>query len=325
MRKLVWNILSFLCTTHAWLHKAPIVFAPECISLKQQIAKASCGESFILATEMSSDLMIRDHLRSLLQLSLGMRFSMGVPIIQLDTTFTQPYLSRHEELKKNGHDNVVQSLNLVRAFIQGGIGKISHHKDWTSKSSDQKMDKIVDFIETFEIRQPLTIDNYYIGHTLGWLPYEKEMTRNDSISGKMYACSSHFLWLPLLHDNDLIEYLSGIENPLGIVVDETVSYTRLLEIIPKLNPLNEQGKITLLVKTRNVVPLVEMMKSYHVSWCCNVRNLHSFLRLHKENKLVLGGLYVTSLQQNLIHVLCKYWQQPLSSKHKHDDWNHFSL
>lgn len=316
-------LISFLSIANAWIHKAPIVFAPECQQLKQEISRASCGERFLLMTELSSNRTIRDNLRSLLQISIWMRYCMSVPIIQLDNTFTRCLTDCSENSKH--HDDVVQSLNLARAFLQGGIGKISHHKDWTPRSSPEHLHKIVRFIETFDIRQPLTIDNYYVGHCVGCLDYEQQMTRNDSLSKNLYGCSSHFLWVKDLTDPQYVDYLCNIQNPIGVIVDDKTCIEHLLKIIPKLNPFNEQGKLTLMVKTRDIMSLVEKVQEHNVLWCSHASNLHSFLRLHKENKLNLGGIYLNDQQYGSTSILCRQWQPRLRVDRHNEDWNHFSL
>lgn len=341
-----------------WNRKTPIVFATECENLKTQLAEISCGNRFLLMTDMSSDshmtktpMELRDNLRFLLQLSFLVQYSSGKPITQLDTTFTQ-YLSDENRLRYSSHDEVVQGLNLVRAFLQGGMGDISHYPDWILAENrlyqkrSREMEKCIRFLKTFPIRQPLTIDNYHVGHALGVLPYEKQMTRNDSISGKMYACSSHFLWVK---DADplSLEYLSSIENPLGIVVHDHTSIDQLLENIQRLNPSRQAGKITFLLEMNliqsKLPPLLDRIQKEEipVSWCCHPigsslcsihANLHHFLSIFQRRQLPVGGIFLSMKQyskQDILSILLdisNFLQASSSSTLPNNPtWNRFSL
>ncbi len=45
-----------------------------------------------------------------------------------------------------------------------------------------------------------------------------------------------------------IEYFRGIANPIGIKVDAGIEPSHLVELVKKLNPQNEAGKITLITR-----------------------------------------------------------------------------
>ena len=61
----------------------------------------------------------------------------------------------------------------------------------------------------------------YTGHEALLLNYESALTRKDQISGKYYGCSGHLLWVGERTrdlDGAHVEYLRGIENPVGIKI-----------------------------------------------------------------------------------------------------------
>lgn len=329
-----------------WTHKSPIVFAGECDRLKTQLAETCHGNRFLLMTNLSTGshnvktpTEIRDNLRFMMQASLLTSYSLSTPVIQLDTTFTQ-YLADKDYLMAGGHDDIVQALNLVRAFIQGGIGDISHYQDWVMVNNrlyDKTLfniGKSVDFINTLGLRSPIKIDNYYVGHTCGFLPYEEQMTRNDSISGRTYACSSHFLWAENLSN---LHHLCGVENPIGIVVTGDTLLEEMTSAIEKLNPHNIPGKTTLIVRMHPIhekLPkLIDRVqeKQYNVVWCCDPvgndrkTNLYHFLQIHSKKKTVAGGVFVREKSVetlNLIHSIHKTKTKP---KNRGDVWNRFSM
>ena len=342
-------LFMFLLSADCFLmnYKAPIVFASECDHLKTQLAEASFGNKFVLLTDLATDhhtakepVQVRDNLRFILQLSLLTRFYTRVPVVQLDTTYTQ-YLSDENKLRYSAHDDVVQCLNLVRGFIQGGIGNINYYEDWNVVESKNKkytqsvlfIQDCLRFMDTFSIRHPLTIDNYYVGHAANIIPYEKNLTRNDSVSNNLYACSSHFLWLETLPDPLMTNHLSQVQNPIGIVATDTISPSVICDTISLLNPQREPGKITIMVRMKwihaNLPTLIQKLGHHHhhnVVWCCdpkNHKNLYDFLQILKKYNKTMGGLWVRGRDLNTINFVSKYlYHYP---KKNPDNWNKFSL
>lgn len=333
------QIFLFLTTMASWSHKAPLVFAPECDRLQSQLGNACCGNRFLLMTNLTGN-SVRDDLRLMLQLTLPITWITGKPVIQVDTTSSQQLSNQETLCSGGGHDKVVQDLNLVRGFLQGGMGDISHYEDWTVRSDmhhQKLLDRIgdhVSFMEALEDdrREPVRIDNFYTGHQLRFLPYEEQMTRNDSMSGKVYGCSSHFLWVGQ-EDATMVDYLCGVENPIGVVVTET-QQRRVVETIRKLNPLNKHGRVTLLVSKMPVTRLERLVDcvcadGMHVVWCCGVEEdtkfLIDFLRVHQKKKTNVGGVFIHNHQHTLkvLRVLSQHWKKKPSTRTP--SWNRFSL
>ena len=332
---MIKQFLLFL-TTASWIRKAPLVFAPECDRLQSQLAKSCCGNRFLLMTNLTGN-HVRDDLRFLLQLTLPIIWITGKPVVQVDSTLCQPLFSEGA-LCGGGHDKVVQDLNLVRGFLQGGMGDISHFEDWTirfDRHYKKILDRIGDHVSFMEAlqqqpRDPIRIDNYYTGHQVGFLPYEEQMTRNDSMSGRIYGCSSHFLWVEQ-EDEKMVDYLCGVENPVGVMVAEKSSPQRVVEIIKKLNPLNQHGRLTLLVQKMPVGALERLVdcvcqEGMHVVWCCGEEDfLTDFLRVHHKKKTNVGGVFIRNHQNafKVLRVLSRHWKKkPSTSK---PSWNRFSL
>lgn len=346
--KILFFLATLLSTSHSytWSHKAPIVFANECDHLKTQLADASQGGKFVLMTNLATDahtakepVEIRDNLRFILQMSLMVRFHTGKPVVQVDSTLTQ-YLSDENKLRHSGHDDVVQSLNLVRGFVQGGIGDLCHYEDWVvveNKESKKTMSRIGDcvrFLDAFPIRpSSFHLDNYYTGHAAQVASYEREMTRNDSVTNRTYACSSHFLWIEELPDPLMVRHLSGVQNPLGIVATDDTRPELVADAIKKLNPENEKGKITIIVRMRRSIntllpALVEAVQSRgsEVLWCCDPwchSNLRNFMRVHERKNSVAGGVFIRKRDIATIQFLLKNTRVP--PPRLHSQWNRFSM
>ncbi|MDR2007630.1 MAG: 3-deoxy-7-phosphoheptulonate synthase [Alphaproteobacteria bacterium] len=80
------------------------------------------------------------------------------------------------------------------------------------------------------------------------LHYEEAMTRLCE-DNKYYNVSAHMLWLgekTRFRASAHVEYLRGIENPIGIKVSHKIEIGDLIEIIKLLNPQNKLGKIILI-------------------------------------------------------------------------------
>ncbi|WP_323086384.1 3-deoxy-7-phosphoheptulonate synthase class II [Providencia alcalifaciens] len=91
----------------------------------------------------------------------------------------------------------------------------------------------------------------HISHEALLLPYEESMTKRDSKDNKWYNCSAHMVWVGD-RTRDInqahIEYLRGIENPIGIKCGLNMTPDMLIELIHKLNPVQEHGKIILIIR-----------------------------------------------------------------------------
>ena len=103
------------------------------------------------------------------------------------------------------------TLNLLRAFAQGGYADLHKVHQWTlgslaNTATSEKYKRFADRIqETLEFMEAcgLTADTvpqireteFYTSHEALLLPYEEALTRVDSTTGQWYACSAHLLWL----------------------------------------------------------------------------------------------------------------------------------
>lgn len=139
-----------------------------------------------------------------------------------------------------------------------------------------------------------------------------------------YNTSTHFIWAgdrTRQTDHAHIEYLRGIENPIGIKVGPTTSTSDLVTLLEVINPRKEIGKVTLITRYGEsqidaLLPthIDAVRKSGHtVVWQCDpmhgntrsttvgmkTRSFHailselsSALRIHKECGSFLGGVHL---------------------------------
>jgi 3-deoxy-7-phosphoheptulonate synthase len=165
------------------------------------------------------------------------------------------------------YNQAAATLNLLRAFSRGGLADLNKVHQWNldfikdnplGKKYDELSDKIdhsMKFMEacglTSELLPQLHQTTLYTSHEALLLNYEEALTRKDSETGEYYDCSAHMLWIGD-RTRDLteahIEYFKGIQNPIGCKVGPTMGEDELVQLIKALNPENEEGRLTLIVR-----------------------------------------------------------------------------
>lgn len=112
----------------------------------------------------------------------------------------------------------------------------------------------LDVMSSVEGLQNMREPEFYSSHEALLLPYEAALTREyvnrDGRSG-WYCSSAHMLWVgerTRQLDGAHVEFLRGIDNPVGIKVGPTVEPEEVLRLLDALNPNNEEGKIMLIVR-----------------------------------------------------------------------------
>ena len=188
------------------------------------------------------------------------------------------------------------TLNLLRAFTMGGFADLDKVHIWNQKfilqsSQGKKYKKIAQSIDealTFmravginsENTPALKLTEFFTSHEALLLGYENALTRQDSLTDKWYDCSAHFLWIgdrTRQPDGAHVEFLSGIDNPIGIKVGPSITNGELIKLCNKLNPNNESGRLTLISRMgadqirKKLPPLIQEIKKNNINvlWVCD--------------------------------------------------------
>jgi 3-deoxy-7-phosphoheptulonate synthase len=284
----------------------PLVFAGEARKLKRKLARVAEGKAFLLQggdcaesfAEHSAD-NIRDFFRVFLQMSVVMTFAGGQPIVKVGRIagqFAKPRSSPTEtiggveypiyrgdiindsevtvegrrpdpERQIMAYRQSAATLNLLRAFAQGGYANLEHVHKWTlSNLKDspaferyqELSDRITEalgFMRACGINADtapqLRQTDFFTSHEALLLGFEQALTRVDSTSGDWYATSGHMLWVgdrTRQADHAHIEFCRGIKNPIGLKCGPTLKPDDLINLIDKLNPQNEPGRLTLIAR-----------------------------------------------------------------------------
>ena len=254
-----------------------------------------CAESF---AEFHPD-NIRDTFRVLLQMAVVLTFGAACPVVKVGRMAGQFAKPRSEDTETvdgvtlpcyrgdsiNGMDftadsrtpdpeRLVQSynqsaatLNLLRAFAQGGYADLHKVHQWNlgfvadSPFGDRyrdlanRLDETLDFMAacgiTSESTPQIRETDFFTSHEALLLNYEQAMTRIDSTTGDWYDTSAHLLWIgERTHDADEahVEFMRGIANPIACKAGPTTEPDELIRLLDILNPKNEPGRFTVIVR-----------------------------------------------------------------------------
>ena len=284
----------------------PLVFAGEARALKRSLAKVSEGGAFLLQggdcaesfAEHGAD-NIRDFFRVFLQMSVVLTFAAAKPVVKVGRIAGQFAKPRSSDFEKKGDISLpsyrgdiinatefdeanrvpdperqimayrqsAATLNLLRAFAQGGYANLEHVHEWMlsfveNSPQSERYKQIGDRLtETLRFMKAIGFSadehprlretEFYTSHEALLLGYEQAMTRLDSTSGDYYGTSGHMLWIgdrTRQPDHAHVEFCRGIKNPIGLKCGPSTSTEGLLELIDILNPENEAGRLTLIAR-----------------------------------------------------------------------------
>jgi len=321
----------------------PLVFAGEARALKTKLAQVCRGEAFLLQggdcaesfQEFRSN-TIRDNFRILMQMAVILTFGEKRPIVKVGRVagqFAKPRSNDFEVRGKeslpsyrgdiiNGYDfnltsrtpdpermirayvQAASTLNLIRAFAQGGYADLNHvhawNLDFVRKSSQSyryesiasRLDEALAFMRAIGLTSATTPQikevEFYTSHEALLLYYEQALTRQDSTTarhdlgyqGDWYDCSAHMLWIgerTRQPDGAHVEFLRGVKNPIGLKCGPTMTPDELMVLVDKLNPENEEGRLTLITRmgyekvNKGLAPLLRKIKAEgrNVVWSCD--------------------------------------------------------
>ncbi len=177
--------------------------------------------------------------------------------------FTLEARTPDPSLLLRGYERSALTLNFIRALVDGGFADLHHPEqwnlDWVAHSPlaaeyTRMVDAIgqgLQFMETLagvRVHQMQRVD-FYTSHECLLLDLEEAQTRQVPRREGWWNLSTHFPWLgartaKLAEAH--VEYLSGIENPIGIKLSPTMDATELVALVHRLNPADEPGRITLI-------------------------------------------------------------------------------
>jgi 3-deoxy-7-phosphoheptulonate synthase len=317
----------------------PLVFAGECDQLKERLGAVARGEAFLLQggdcaetfAESTAD-AIRDKIKTLLQMAVVLTYGARVPVVKVGRIAGQFAKPRSADTETrdgvtlpsyrgdavNGleftaaartpdptrllrvYNTSAATLNLVRAFTQGGLADLRQVHAWNQgfvrgnsahqryEAMAQDIDRALAFMHACGVdpEEFRTVD-LYASHEALLLDYERALTRVDSRTGLPYDVSGHLVWVgDRTRDLDgaHIEFAASVRNPVAVKLGPTTTPDDVLALIERLDPTGEPGRLTFISRmgagrVRDALPpLVEKVTASGavVAWVCDPMHGNTF-------------------------------------------------
>ena len=280
----------------------PLVFAGEVDNLRDRLARAASGQAFLLQGGDCAETFagatadqIRNRIKTVLQMAVVLTYGASMPIVKMGRMagqFAKPRSSDTETRGDvtlpayrgdivNGYDftegsrqadpgrllqgyhTAASTLNLIRAFTQGGFADLrevhSWNKGFAQNPANQRyermaaeIDRAIKFMEAAGADfDELKRVEFFTGHEGLLMDYERPMTRIDSRTDTPFNTSAHFLWIGERTrelDGAHVDYFSKIRNPIGVKLGPTTTPETALALIDKLDPNREPGRLTFITR-----------------------------------------------------------------------------
>jgi 3-deoxy-7-phosphoheptulonate synthase len=317
----------------------PLVFAGECDELKARIADAAAGKAFWLQGGDCAETFgsatadsIRNRIKTILQMAAVLQYQSSLPVIKVGRMAGQFAKPRSNDTEtRNGvtlpayrgdavngldfteasrtpdpqrlvkvYNTSAATLNLVRAFTQGGFADLRRVHEWNKgfikdSTFGEKYEQVANEIgRALSFMESAGVDpnefkavDFYASHEALIIEYEKALTRIDSRTELPYDVSGHFIWIgerTRQMDGAHVDFASKVRNPIGVKLGPKTTVDDALALIEKLDPNREPGRLTFITrmgasKIREILPaLVEgVTKSgAQVLWVCDPMHGNTF-------------------------------------------------
>lgn len=310
--------------THELSTVPPLVFAGEVDLLRERLARVASGQAFLLQGGDCAETFvgatadnIRNRVKTILQMAVVLTYGASLPIVKMGRMagqFAKPRSSDEEtrdgvtlpayrgdivngyeftpeartpnpERMLRGYHTAASTLNLIRAFTQGGFADLRMVHSWNRGFAEnpansryeglaKEIDRAVRFMEAAGADfDELKRVEFYASHEGLLMDYERPLTRIDSRTGLPYVTSGHFLWIGERTrdiDGAHVDFFSRVRNPVGVKVGPSTTPQALEALIEKLDPNREPGRLTFITRmgasaiSDALPPLLEATKSLEV-------------------------------------------------------------
>jgi 3-deoxy-7-phosphoheptulonate synthase len=181
-----------------------------------------------------------------------------------DLEFTEKSRTPNPQRLVKVYNTSSATLNLVRAFTQGGFADLRQVHTWNRgfaadarfsaryEEMANEIGRAIKFMESAGVDpESFKSVDFYSSHEALILEYEKALTRIDSRTENPYDVSAHFLWIgerTRQLDGAHMDFAQKIHNPIGVKLGPKSTPEDVLAIIAKLNPDNEPGRLTFITR-----------------------------------------------------------------------------
>lgn len=362
----------------------PLVTSWEVAALRDQLARAAQGHSFVLqagdCAERFNDCSSRriaNQLKILIQMSLVLVQGSKKPVVRIGRfagQYAKPRSSDFETVNGvqlpsyrgdlinrpeptpaaraadpinlvRGYERAALTLNFIRALVKGGFADLHHPEyfdlDWTHHSSQaeeyhqllRSITESLRFMENILGTSAGGSDriDFYTSHEALHLGYEQAQTRRVPHRPGWFNLSTHMPWIGIRTAQPTgahVEYMRGIENPIGLKAGPGLAVDDALRASEILNPNNEFGRLAIIHRfgaeriEAGLKPLIEAFRraGRNVLWICdpmhgNTRSTASGLKtrsfddiecelgrafdIHHAEGSILGGIHIELTGENV--------------------------
>ena len=149
--------------------------------------------------------------------------------------FTAAARVPNPERLMQAYNQSAATLNLLRAFAQGGFADLNKVHQWNQdfvrtsplgaryENLATQIDQSLNFMDACGLNAENTPQlhktSLYTSHEALLLNYEQALTRQDSLTNDWYDCSAHMLWIgdrTRQTDGAHVEFLRGVKKPLRL-------------------------------------------------------------------------------------------------------------
>ncbi|NRB36257.1 MAG: 3-deoxy-7-phosphoheptulonate synthase class II [Rhodobacteraceae bacterium] len=255
-----------------------------------------------------------------------------------DLAFTPEARIPNPDKMLQAYTQAAATLNLLRAFSTGGYADVHQVHSWTlgftesekAEAYREMANRITDTLDFMnaagvngDTSHALKTVEFYTSHESLLLEYEEALTRLDSTSGKWLAGSGHLIWIgdrTRQPDGAHVEFCRGVQNPIGLKCGPTTTPEDLKVLMEKLNPENEEGRLTLIARFgagkvgEHLPRLIQTVREEgaKVTWVCDpmhgntiksstgyktrpfdsvLREVRDFFAVHGAEGTVPGGVH----------------------------------
>ena len=321
-----WPDKDKAATVIAELHRVPpLVFAGEVDNLRASLANVAQGKAFVLQGGDCAETFagatadqIRNRVKTILQMAVVLTYGASMPIVKMGRMagqfakprssdmetrdgvtlpayrgdmvngfdFTEESRAHNPQRMLEGYHTAASTLNLIRAFTQGGFADLRMVHSWNRGFAQnpanrryeglaREIDRAVRFMEAAgaDFDELKRVD-FYAAHEGLLMDYERAMTRIDSRTGLPYDTSGHFIWVGERTrdlDGAHIDFFSRVQNPIGVKLGPSTTPADMEALANTLDPDRIPGRLTFITrmgaeKIGDVLPgLLEASKSLEMT------------------------------------------------------------
>lgn len=248
------------------------------------------------------------------------------------------------KLLLQGYSCAAMTLNFIRALLDGGFADLHHPHRWDLRFVEHSIQAeeyhnivrsiadSLDFLESIDGIRTSSLNkvDFFTSHEALHLHYEQALTRRLH-DGHWYDLSTHLPWIGMRTaglDSAHLEFIRGVQNPIGIKVGANSSIEWINELLQRINPDREEGRILLITRMgaknigRCLPPLIAAVQAtaIPVTWSCDpmhgntettadgiktrhfdtiLLELQQALKIHHEMDSHLGGVHFELTGENV--------------------------